>query len=200
MAAVAAAIDRRMEVRRHRLSGPLRDGSEPAGPRVVTIGGTAFAFEADATADGVRVRFADGRSIPVASTWRPGEPVWQGRVDGEPLSVQVRMHDGRLVLSQGGATADLRVMSVREAELAALMRPKVAAASGRHLLCPMPGVVREVLVAEGQEVKLGEPLVVIEAMKMENVLRAERDGRLARIHVAVGDSLAVDAAILDFAT
>ena len=71
--------------------------------------------------------------------------------------------------------------------------------SGKHLLCPMPGLVKQILVAQGQEVKSGEPLAIVEAMKMENVLRAERDGKVSKIEAKEGDSLAVDEVILEFA-
>ena len=79
------------------------------------------------------------------------------------------------------------------------MPVKVAADTGKKLLCPMPGLVKAIAVAEGQEVKAGETLAVVEAMKMENVLRAERDGTVKKLHAKPGDSLAVDAVIMEFA-
>ena len=85
-----------------------------------------------------------------------------------------------------------------DAELAALMPEKQDAGSGKQLLCPMPGLVVSIAVTEGQEVKAGEALAVVEAMKMENVLRAERDGTVKRLAVKVGQSLAVDETILEF--
>jgi propionyl-CoA carboxylase alpha chain len=77
------------------------------------------------------------------------------------------------------------------------MPAKVAADVGKHLICPMPGLIREILVSEGQAVKAGEALAVIEAMKMENVLRAERDATVKKIHASAGQSMAVDAVIMD---
>jgi propionyl-CoA carboxylase alpha chain len=79
------------------------------------------------------------------------------------------------------------------------MPAKKAADTGKSLLCPMPGLVVSIAVAEGQEVKAGETLAVVEAMKMENVLRAERDATVKKIHAKKGDSLAVDAVIMEFA-
>ena len=79
------------------------------------------------------------------------------------------------------------------------MPVKENAGSGKQLLCPMPGLVKQIMVTEGQEVKNGEPLAIVEAMKMENVLRAERDGTVSKIAAKEGDSLAVDAVILEFA-
>ena len=104
-----------------------------------------------------------------------------------------------VLLSHGGSVADARVYTMREAELARLMPVKVAGGSGSQVLCPMPGLLREVLVGEGQAVKLGESLAVVEAMKMENVLKAERDGTVAKILVKAGDSLGFEAVILEFA-
>jgi len=91
-----------------------------------------------------------------------------------------------------------RVLAPRAAELLAIMPVKAAADTSRQVLSPMPGLLTAVVVGEGQEVKAGEPLVVVEAMKMENVLRAERDGRVAKLRAKPGDSLAVDQVILEF--
>ena len=92
----------------------------------------------------------------------------------------------------------MQVLPPRAAELLALMPEKQAADTSRLLLSPMPGLLSSVAVTQGQEVKAGEPLAVVEAMKMENILRAERDGRIARIRAHPGDSLAVDQVILEF--
>ncbi|MET0744142.1 MAG: biotin/lipoyl-containing protein, partial [Microvirga sp.] len=97
------------------------------------------------------------------------------------------------------ASAEVRVYTRREAELAALMPERLEAGASKVLLCPMPGLVKAILVRAGQEVKAGEALCMVEAMKMENVLRAERDGTIATIYAKEGDSLAVDAPILEFA-
>ena len=104
-----------------------------------------------------------------------------------------------MALAHGGVAAEARVFTRREAELVALMPEKVAADTGKQLLCPMPGLVKAILVKEGQEVKAGEMLCMVEAMKMENVLRAERDAIVKAILAKEGDSLAVDAVIMEFA-
>jgi propionyl-CoA carboxylase alpha chain len=91
-----------------------------------------------------------------------------------------------------------QVLSPRAAELQALMPKKQPSDTTRLLLSPMPGMLSSVAVEQGQEVKAGEPLAIVEAMKMENVLRAERDGRIAHIRANPGDSLAVDQVILEF--
>ena len=97
-----------------------------------------------------------------------------------------------------GVIRRARVLPPRAAELAALMPEKTAADTSRLVQSPMPGLLTAVVVSEGQEVKAGEPLVVVEAMKMENVLRAERDGKVAKLRAKPGDSLAVDQVILEF--
>jgi len=140
----------------------------------------------------------DGRTVHVESGWTPGDPLWFGSVDGTDRAIQVRRAMPGYVLSTAGVTASVEVMTPRIAELDALMPVKQAADTSKLLLCPMPGLVVSINVAEGQEVKAGETLAVIEAMKMENVLRAERDVTVSSIGAAPGDSLAVDAVIMEF--
>jgi propionyl-CoA carboxylase alpha chain len=125
--------------------------------------------------------------------------VWSGSVNGKPVAVQARPIPNGYLLAWRGAHARTQVYTAREAGYARLMPLKVAAGTGNKLLCPMPGLVKSIAVAEGQEVKTGETLAVVEAMKMENVLRAERDGTVKKLHAKPGDSLAVDAVILEFA-
>ena len=137
--------------------------------------------------------------ITLTSAWKPGEPVWSGAVNGQPIAVQARPIPNGYILSWRGAFARTQVYTEREADYARLMPIKVAADTGKKLLCPMPGLVKSIAVIEGQEIKAGETLAVVEAMKMENVLRAERDGVVKAIHAKKGDSLAVDAVILEFA-
>jgi propionyl-CoA carboxylase alpha chain len=112
--------------------------------------------------------------------------------------VQVRPIPNGYDLSYRGARAKTRVYTEREAQLAALMPEKAPPDTSRLLLCPMPGLVKAIHVAEGQEVKAGEALCVVEAMKMENILRAERDGVVKAVRAKPGDSLAVDAVIMEF--
>jgi propionyl-CoA carboxylase alpha chain len=200
MAAVAAAMDHLHNARKRRISGQMR----PPGnvqfdrERVVLLGGERFEVTVEDGSDGAIVGIA-GESLRVSSSWRPGQPVWRGEVGGQNIAVQVRPVLNGISLAHAGASAEARVYTRREAELAALMPDKVEGDTGKHLLCPMPGLVKGIHVREGQEVKAGEPLCMVEAMKMENVLRAERDATVAKIHVKEGESLAVDAVIMDFA-
>ena len=122
-----------------------------------------------------------------------------GTIDGRAIAVQVLPVLNGFDLSHRGVAVRAYVYTGREAAAARLMPVKKAADTGKTLLCPMPGLVVSIDVTEGQEVKVGETLAVVEAMKMENVLRAERDGTVKKIHAKKGDSLAVDAVIMEFA-
>ncbi len=138
------------------------------------------------------------REIEVASSWWFGEPVWEGSIGGEQVAVQVRsIVNGVLLISQG-VEVPVRVFTEREAELLALMPIKEKPDTSKLLLCPMPGLIMSLAVEVGDEVAAGDTLCVIEAMKMENVLKAERDGTVCKILAEPGDSLNVDAVILEF--
>jgi len=150
------------------------------------------------------VRFigADGALGParrLISPWKAGDPVWQGTIDGQLAAMQVRPVLNGFRLAHQGFEVEVQVFTEAEAAAARLMPVIAASDSGKKLLCPMPGLVVSIAVSEGQEVKAGETLAVVEAMKMQNVLRAERDGTVKKIHAAPGATLAVDALILEFA-
>ncbi|MDB5512731.1 MAG: acetyl/propionyl-CoA carboxylase subunit alpha, partial [Enterovirga sp.] len=200
MAAVAAAIDHLMNERKRGISGQRRPKAVRfSRERVVMLGGQAIAVTVEDRDGGIAIAFPDGARLEVASSWKPGQPVWTGSVGGDVIAVQVRAIPNGVRLSHAGASAEARVYTGREAELAALMPEKVASGAGKALLCPMPGLVKAISVVAGQEVKAGEPLAIVEAMKMENVLRAERDATVAKVLAKEGESLAVDAVILEFA-
>ncbi len=141
----------------------------------------------------------DSESCLAATDWRPGHAVMHLRIEDGIATVQVERLRGRAFrLVHGGVIRHAQVLSPRAAELLQMMPEKQAADTSRLVLSPMPGLLTALIVSEGQEVKAGEPLVVVEAMKMENVLRAERDGRVAKLRAKAGDSLAVDQVILEF--
>ncbi|WP_417694518.1 acetyl-CoA carboxylase biotin carboxylase subunit [Roseibium sp.] len=140
----------------------------------------------------------DKTPITLRADWRPGDALWQGTVGKRSVVVQVRPAEGGLRLDWQGYSVRARVMTPRIAELDALMPEKLPPDTSKMLLCPMPGLVVSIAVEEGQEVKAGEQLAVVEAMKMENVLRAERDCTVTAIKATPGDSLAVDAIIMEF--
>jgi propionyl-CoA carboxylase alpha chain len=138
-------------------------------------------------------------SLADACGWYPGQPVFSADLGKGNVTVQVKRILNGYRLSYRGVVLEAHVYSEREADLAKLMPEKVAADTSKKLLCPMPGLVIALPVAVGQEVKAGEPLAIVEAMKMENILRAERDVTVKSINAKKGDSLQVDAIIMEFA-
>jgi propionyl-CoA carboxylase alpha chain len=141
----------------------------------------------------------EGEKRLAATDWQPGEILLQIRNGGHRATVQIdRLPGAAFRLVHGGVIRRAQVLQPRAADLLALMPEKQASDTSRLLLSPMPGLLSSVAVSRGQEVKAGEPLAVVEAMKMENILRAERDGRIARIRANPGDTLAVDQVILEF--
>ncbi len=146
------------------------------------------------------VVIADGETDhEMTTSWQPGNPLFRGTLDGEPLVFQIERGGIGWRLTHGGATLDIKVLPPSAAAALGRMPAKPKADLSRHLRSPMPGLLVSVAVKIGQEVKAGEELAVVEAMKMENVLRAERDGTIAKLCAAPGDSLAVDQVILEFA-
>jgi propionyl-CoA carboxylase alpha chain len=139
-----------------------------------------------------------GETFILKSPWRPGDVLWAGTVDEQAIAVQVRPVPNGFHLTWRGVRTWAYVYTEREAAAARLMPVKALSDSGKRVLCPMPGLVVSIAVAEGQEVKAGETLAVVEAMKMENVLRAERDGIVKAIRARPGETLAVDSVILEF--
>ena len=206
VAAVAAVIDHQNNLRRreitHQMSG---EAVRFATRRTVKVKDAAVNVEVSGTPAGpFTVAILDkagkpGRKLEIQSSWRPGEPVWTGKVGARDTVVQVRPILNGLSLAYRGIQVPVYVYTEREASLAALMPEKVAADTSKFLLCPMPGLVKAIHVAEGQDVQAGDALAVVEAMKMENILRAERNGSVKKVNAKAGDSLAVDAVILEFA-
>jgi propionyl-CoA carboxylase alpha chain len=136
--------------------------------------------------------------LQLKSDWRPGDPVWAGTIGNKHVAVQVRPVLNGVKLAYRGIQVPVYVYTEREAGLVALMPEKAAADTSKFLLCPMPGLVKAIHVGEGQDVEAGDALAVVEAMKMENILRAERNGKVKKVNAKPGDSLAVDAIILEF--
>ncbi|MET0968989.1 MAG: acetyl/propionyl/methylcrotonyl-CoA carboxylase subunit alpha [Tardiphaga sp.] len=205
IAAVAAAVDSIYGERKRQISGQMI--GRPvirAGRRAVWLEREEVLLDVARDGDAVTVQFVEadgstGASHQLVSAWTPGEPVWQGTIDGHIIAVQVRPMASGMRLAHQGFEVAVNVFTEAEAAAARLMPIGVKADTGKKLLCPMPGLVVSIAVTEGQEVKAGETLAVVEAMKMQNVLRAERDGTVKKIHASAGATLAVDALILEFA-
>jgi propionyl-CoA carboxylase alpha subunit len=204
LAMVALAVALHSRERLTSLPGRLNgEGTDWREDWMVKVGGETVALKALAGVVQAPIEIdvvPPGASVPwtLASDWRAGDPIWSGTIDGTPLVVQVRPVPGGVRLAHRGVDVVAKVMTPRVAALEALMLHKKAADTSKVLRCPMPGRVVAIDVVVGQEVRAGEPLAVVEAMKMENVLRAERDLVVAKIDVKPGDSLAVDAVIMEF--
>jgi propionyl-CoA carboxylase alpha chain len=202
IAAVGAAIDLVTGERKRRISGQMAGRAvSRERRRAVWLGRNEMVLDVAREGDAVAVRFDGEAGAPMLlrSDWVPGRGVWQGFIDGTPVAVQVRPIANGFRLAHAGVEVPVQVYTASEAAAARLMPIATGGDSGKKLLCPMPGLVISIDVAEGQEVKAGETLAVVEAMKMQNVLRAERDGTVKSIHAKPGATLAVDALILEFA-
>ncbi len=199
VAAAAAAMYRVAEIRRTRVSGRMDNHERRVGKKwVVSLQGQDFAVKVKADKDGSTVKFKDGTKLRVASDWTPGDQLATLLVDGENLVLKVGKISGGFRIRSRGADLSVHVRTPRQAELAKLMPEKVAPDTSKLLLCPMPGLIVKVDVEVGDEVQEGQALCTVEAMKMENILRAEKTTVVTKINAGAGDSLAVDDVIMEF--
>ncbi len=199
VAAACAAMHRVAEIRRTRVSGRMDNHERKVGRDwVVSLQGQEYAVQIDADHDGSTIRFDDGATLRVAGAWTPGDTLAAMTVNDEPLVLKVGKVTGGFRIRTRGADLKVHVRSPRQAELAAKMPEKLPPDTSKMLLCPMPGLIVKVDVEVGQEVQEGQALCTVEAMKMENILRAERRGTVAKINAGAGDSLAVDDVIMEF--
>ncbi len=199
IAASCAAMHRVAEIRRTRVSGRMDNHERKVGNRwVVTVDGQEFALRVGADKEGATVRFEDGSTLRVSSDWTPGDQLAVLDVDGSPLVLKVGKIPGGFRIRNRGADLKVHVRRPRAAELAKLMPEKLPPDTSKMLLCPMPGLIVKIDVEVGQEVQEGQALCTVEAMKMENILRAEKKGIVAKINAGPGDSLAVDDVIIEF--
>jgi propionyl-CoA carboxylase alpha chain len=198
LVALAAVAQRRIRERETGVSGQLA-GHEAKIERdfVVHLAGEDTAAKVEFAHGTYRV-LAEGEMSLVTTAWAPGTLLMEAVVDGEALSAQIERKGAGFTLTHAGAGVDALVVAPRVAALRKLMPEKRLADTSKFLLSPMPGLLKALPVKAGQDVKAGEELCVVEAMKMENILRAERDGKIAKLHAAAGDSLAVDQKIVEF--
>ncbi len=205
IAAVGAGIDHVLGERKRQISGQMGGRVvQRERRRAVWLDRQEILLEVGREGDAIAIRFIDaegnaGNAHLLQSLWKPGDPVWQGTIDGHFVAVQARPIPNGIRLAHQGVEVPVYVWTEAEAASARLMPVTTASDSGKKLLCPMPGLIVSIAVSEGQEVKAGETLAVVEAMKMQNVLRAEQDGTVKKIHASAGATLAVDALILEFA-
>jgi propionyl-CoA carboxylase alpha chain len=195
---VAAAVHRAYQNRAATISGQ-QDGHHRRvrDTWVVVLKGGEYPVTVRVASDGYHIIF-DGKTHELETDWKLGEPMLKGMLDGREICIQVERQPVAYRLTHGGTQDDVLVLTETAARLNALMPEKEPPDTAKLLLSPMPGLLVSIDVEEGQEVKSGETLAVIEAMKMENVMRAERDVVVSSIKAAAGDSLMVDQIIMEF--
>ncbi|QFT80358.1 Acetyl-/propionyl-coenzyme A carboxylase alpha chain [Roseovarius sp. THAF27] len=199
IAAGCAAMHRVAEIRRTRVSGRMDNHERRVGEDwVVSLQGQSYEVSVAADRGGATVTFEDGATHRVSSDWTPGDALAVLDVDGETVVLKVGKVSGGFRIRNRGADLKVHVRTPRQAELALLMPEKLAADTSKMLLCPMPGLIVSVNVEEGDEVQEGQALCTVEAMKMENILRAEKKAVVTKINAGPGDSLAVDDVIMEF--
>jgi propionyl-CoA carboxylase alpha chain len=200
IAAATAAMNRVAEIRRARITGRMDNHERKVGTDwVVTLQGVSFPVTIAADKAGSDIRFADGEQMRITSDWTPGQPLARLIVGGEPLVLKVARATGGFRIRTRGADLRVHIRTPRTHDLALLMPVKVPPDTSKYLLCPMPGLVVKINVEEGEEVQEGQALCTVEAMKMENILRAERRATVKKINAAPGASLRVDDIIMEFA-
>ncbi len=199
VAAAAAAMHRVAEIRRTRVTGRMDNHERRVGSDwVVSLQGAEYPVHIDADHEGSTVTFADGAVMRISSDWTPGDSLANLMIDGAPLVLKSGKIPGGFRVRTRGADLKVHVRSPRHAELNALMPEKLPPDTSKMLLCPMPGLIVKVDVEVGDEVQDGQALCTVEAMKMENILRAEKKGVVSKINAGPGDSLAVDDVIMEF--
>ncbi len=140
----------------------------------------------------------NGKTYAVRSRWEFGQHLFSGTINGNEIFVQVEREDQTYRLFHSGSQVDVKVITPKTAEFLQYMPVKAPPDMSRYLISPMPGLLVSLAVEEGQKVNAGEELAVLEAMKMENTLLAERDCVVSKIHFEPGASLAVDDKIMEF--
>ena len=199
IAASCAAMNRVAEIRRTKVSGRLDNHERKVGNDwVVSLQGCSYNVRVNADQNGSNVVFEDGTSLWVTGSWTPGKTLADMKVGGEALVLKIGKISGGFRVRNRGADLKVHVRSPRQAELARWMIKKLPPDTSKFLLCPMPGVVIKLTVAQGEEVQEGQALCTVEAMKMENILRAEKKCTVLKINVSAGDSLSVDDVIMEF--
>ena len=199
VAAAAAAMNRVAEIRRTRISGTMDNHTRRVGDDwMVTLQGMVYPVKIAADAHGSTVKFEDGQSLRVESDWAPGQPLARLSVGGEPVVIKTAKIPMGFRMRLRGADLKVLVQTPRQKELSGHMLEKLPPDTSKFLLCPMPGLVVKISVEAGQEVQEGQALATVEAMKMENILKAERKGVVKSVKAAPGASLKVDDVIMEF--
>ena len=206
LAALSTLMHDMCETRAASISGALQNHERHVPDEwVVQVGEFTYGIEIHGEPRNCTIIASDGTDkaaveFDVVTAWEPGQQLVRAFVDNKPFNFKAERRPEGFKVRHRGCEFDVKVRTPRAAELAEFMPVKVAPDTSNLLLCPMPGVIVSILVEEGQEVQDGQALAVVEAMKMENTLRAEKKGVIAKINAAPGDNLAVDEVIMEFET
>ncbi len=192
LAAVAGFIAAARSDRARQVDGQLATHLAPSSEWSVKIGGKVFAVELDE--DEITV---DGQVLDLAMEYTPGDQLIEAEVDGEDIGIKLAITRTGLRMTTRGSIHKVDILPARVAHLTSHMIEKIPPDLSRFLICPMPGLLVALHVQEGDAVEAGQPLAVVEAMKMENILRAEKSATVKKINAVAGESLAVDAIILE---
>jgi propionyl-CoA carboxylase alpha chain len=199
LAAIAAVINHRLQARATQISGTIGNHTRKLGKDwVVNLTGSDHALAVTEGTGNTRISLASGTELVLSTDWQPGQTLATVDIGGDTLAVKVDLKGPAIRLRWRGMDLTARVRSPRVAALAKLMPEKLPPDTSKMLLCPMPGVITGVAVKEGDTVEAGQALATVEAMKMENILKAERRGTVKKIFVKPGQSLAVDELIMEF--
>ena len=199
IAAACSAMYRVAEIRRTRISGRMDNHTRTVGSNwVISLSGHDFFIDLSADKSGSTVIFSDGSSFRVESSWRPGDTIAHVNINETLVSIKVDKIPSGFRVRHNGADLKVLIRNERQFQLSKYMLEKIAPDMSKFLLCPMPGMLVSVNVSVGEEVQEGQSLCVVEAMKMENVLRAEKKGIIKSINTELGMSLAVDETIIEF--
>ncbi|HEX2762630.1 MAG TPA: acetyl/propionyl/methylcrotonyl-CoA carboxylase subunit alpha [Allosphingosinicella sp.] len=198
LAVVAALAAKETDARACAISGQLGTAVAPAEERIVRLGERNFSIRFERFEGGVLASLDGGEGREVIGRWEPGQPLFRGTIDGRSRTVQVARAGRQWRLTTRGRSHRADVLPAHVASLSRYMIEKVSPDLSKYLLCPMPGLLAALHADEGDRVEAGQPLAVVEAMKMENILRAEKAGTVKTVAAKPGESLAVDAVILEF--
>lgn len=199
IAAASSAMHRLAEIRRTRISGRMDNHTRRVeSDWVVVLAGLDFEINLIGDKTGSNATFSDGTTLRVESDWTPGDTIAEFKINEELLSFKVDKIPSGFRFRCFGADLNVLVRNKRQYELSRYMKEKIAPDMSKFLLCPMPGMLVSMNVTVGDDVEQGQSLCVVEAMKMENVLRAEKKGKIKKINAKQGNSLSVDEVIVEF--
>ncbi|MBA2936242.1 acetyl/propionyl/methylcrotonyl-CoA carboxylase subunit alpha [Sphingomonas sp. CGMCC 1.13654] len=193
VAAVAAAITQADSARSLHVDGQLGTPLEAGSHWVVRIDGAEHEVELEADCAEV-----DGRSVSLTLGYRPGATLVEAEVDGQPITLRVARKRNAMTITTAGRARVVQVMRPAVAALRRHMIEKIPPDMSKFLVSPMPGLLTRLLVKLGDTVEAGQPLATVEAMKMENMLRAEKTAVVSKVAAGEGESLAIDQVILEF--